>query len=63
MKNNFPENFLWGGALASSQVEGAWNEDGKGIDTQDLRYFNPAWTKEERKQKSNRRMNLSLIHI
>ena len=57
MKNNFPENFLWGGALASSQVEGAWNEDGKGIDTQDLRYFNPAWTKEERKQKSNRRMN------
>ncbi len=25
----FPENFLWGAASASAQVEGAWNEDGK----------------------------------
>ncbi len=26
----FPENFLWGGAIAANQVEGAWREDGKG---------------------------------
>jgi beta-glucosidase len=26
----FPEGFLWGLASASFQVEGAWNEDGKG---------------------------------
>ena len=25
----FSENFLWGAASASAQVEGAWNEDGK----------------------------------
>ena len=26
----FPHNFLWGAASASYQVEGAWNDDGKG---------------------------------
>jgi beta-glucosidase len=26
----FPKEFLWGSATASYQVEGAWNEDGKG---------------------------------
>lgn len=23
--NKLPENFLWGGAVAAHQVEGAWN--------------------------------------
>ena len=27
---NFPKGFLWGGATAANQVEGAWNEDGRG---------------------------------
>lgn len=25
----FPESFLWGGAIAANQVEGAWREGGK----------------------------------
>lgn len=34
-KNIFPENFLWGGATAANQCEGAWNIDGKGISIAD----------------------------
>jgi len=48
MRTGFPENFLWGGAIAASQADGAYDQGGKGLDTQDLRYFDAAWTKEER---------------
>ncbi|WP_346352942.1 glycoside hydrolase family 1 protein [Azotosporobacter soli] len=32
----FPDGFLWGGAVAANQCEGAYNEDGKGLSTQDI---------------------------
>ncbi|WP_339026205.1 6-phospho-beta-glucosidase [Leclercia pneumoniae] len=32
----FPNNFLWGGAVAANQVEGAYLEDGKGLSTSDV---------------------------
>ncbi len=32
---SFPQGFLWGGALAANQSEGAWREGGKGMATVD----------------------------
>ncbi|AGB18325.1 6-phospho-beta-glucosidase [Thermoanaerobacterium thermosaccharolyticum] len=32
----FPEGFLWGGATAANQCEGAYNEGGKGLSTADI---------------------------
>lgn len=32
----FPKDFLWGGAIAANQAEGAWNVDGKGPSIADV---------------------------
>ncbi|MBQ7629516.1 MAG: glycoside hydrolase family 1 protein, partial [Selenomonadaceae bacterium] len=32
----FPKNFLWGGATAANQCEGAYLEDGKGLSVPDM---------------------------
>lgn len=33
---NFPDGFLWGGAVAAHQIEGAYNIGGKGLSTADV---------------------------
>ena len=32
----YPKDFLWGASTASYQIEGAWNEDGKGLSVWDI---------------------------
>lgn len=32
----FPDNFLWGGASAAVQMEGAYLEGGKGLNVADI---------------------------
>lgn len=32
----FPKGFLWGGSVAANQLEGAYQEDGKGLSIQDV---------------------------
>ena len=43
----FPDDFMWGGACAANQFEGAWNVDGKGVSVPDLctngNHNNPKW--------------------
>lgn len=34
--SNFPEDFLWGGAIAANQAEGGYLEDGKGLSIADI---------------------------
>ena len=36
MTYTFPKDFLWGGATAANQFEGAYNLDGKGLSVQDV---------------------------
>lgn len=36
MINGFPKDFLWGGAIAANQAEGAWDVDGKGPSMADI---------------------------
>lgn len=37
LPQNFPENFLWGASTSAFQVEGAANEDNKGLTVADIR--------------------------
>lgn len=36
MLKDFPDDFLWGASTSAYQVEGAYNEDGKGLSVQDM---------------------------
>lgn len=36
LNTHFPTHFLWGGATAANQIEGAFDKDGKGLSTSDM---------------------------
>lgn len=61
----FPSDFMWGGAVAANQCEGAWDVDGKGISVADINEFydNIAVDKKENGEITAEYVRLSLIHI
>ena len=38
-QDNFPSDFLWGGATAANQLEGGFRQGGKGLSTADMTPF------------------------
>ncbi|GIP23309.1 glycoside hydrolase family 1 protein [Paenibacillus sp. J22TS3] len=52
----FPQGFLWGSASAAYQIEGAWNEDGKGLSVWDV------FTKIEGKTYQGSNGNVAMDH-
>jgi 6-phospho-beta-glucosidase len=59
MKTQFPKDFLWGGAVAANQLEGAYLEGGKGISVADLNRFRDDL---EVSKKSNKEESTADIH-
>ena len=47
MSNRLPDNFLWGGATAANQCEGAYLEGGKGLSIADVEMGSRAGVRRE----------------
>ena len=58
--DKFPTDFMWGAATSSYQVEGGWNEDGKGLNNWDV------WTQDSESghvsDKSNGQISADSYH-
>lgn len=39
LPTGFPKDFLWGGASAACQMEGAYDVDGRGLSTSDIHEY------------------------
>ncbi|MDH2712379.1 family 1 glycosylhydrolase [Klebsiella quasipneumoniae] len=59
MSNNFPHDFLWGGAIAANQSEGAFDIDGKGLSIADITSIDTRMNKADIYK--NRRVNSEKI--
>lgn len=66
MKNNFttfPDNFLWGGAIAANQAEGAYDKDGKGLCIADYHPYIDKDKRDDRKEDCTIKNTLSSLVI
>lgn len=57
----FPKDFLWGGAQAASQADGAYLEDGKGLNSSDVQPFLKGLSNEEIQEIESEGMTLEKV--
>lgn len=57
----FPKNFLWGGAIAASQADGAYTEDGKKPNSSDVQPFLKGLSNDEMQQIEKQGMTLEKV--
>lgn len=50
VQHEFPEDFLWGGAIAANQADGGFGEGGKGVSIADLHPYRSIMNRDDRKE-------------
>ena len=60
MRTQFPDNFLWGGAISACQAEGAYNLDGRSMTIPDVTMYNKKLDRKITKQVSFTRESIEL---
>lgn len=49
--NQIRNDFLWGGAVAACQIEGAYHVDGRGLSTSDIHAYDPSMNRKKVKER------------
>lgn len=49
--NQIRNDFLWGGAVAACQIEGAYDVDGRGLSTSDIHAYDPSMNRKKVKER------------
>lgn len=59
----FPDDFLWGGAIAANQAEGAWKEGNKGMSIPDVDWHDPDLKRDGRRDTDSEMSSVQLDHL
>ena len=59
----FPDNFLWGGAIAANQAEGAWKDGNKGMSVPDVDWYDPHLKRDDRRDRDSEMSFVKLKHL
>lgn len=63
VQHDFPEDFLWGGAIAANQADGGFGEGGKGVSIADLHPYRNIKNRDDRKEDATIRNDEKALEI